>query len=263
MTTVETRSIATPMGRVSYSETGEGRSLVLLHSLLTDRQAFDPVIPDLPGRVISVDLPGFGETDLVAPSIEDFAALIAGAVAEICPGEAPTVMGNGLGSFVALGMAIGHPDLVGALVLVGCGATFPEPARPAFANMIQLVETGGIAAVTPVALRRIYTDEYLDDHPEEAEERSRVMAHTDPTAFVEACRALLVVDFTETAAAVQARTLIVVGDQDQATPPDMARALDALLPHSVVVVLPELAHAPQLQDPRGFVNAIEKFLEGE
>jgi len=263
MTTVETRSGATPVGVVSYSETGEGRPFVLLHSLLTDRRAFDSVRPDLPGRVISLDLPGFGETDLVAPRIEDFAALMAGAVAEICPGEAPTVIGNGLGSFVALGMAIRHPDLVGRLLLVGCGATFPEPARPAFANMIHLVESGGMAAVTPVALRRIYTEDYVDDHPDEAEARSQVMAHTDPAAFVNACRALQVVDFTDTAAAVQAPTLIVVGDQDQATPPGMARTLDALLPHSDVVILPGVAHAPQLQDPEGFVNAVEQFLEGE
>ena len=263
MTTADTRSVATPVGRVSYSETGEGRPVVLLHSLLTDRRAFDLVVPDLPGRVISVDLPGFGETDLVAPRIEDFAALMAAAVAEICPGEAPTVMGNGLGSFVALSMAIGRPDLVGGLVLVGCGATFPEPARPSFANMIHLVESGGMAAVTPVALRRIYTEDYLEDHPAEAEERSRVMAHTDPSAFVNACRALQVVDFTDTATAVQAPTLIVVGDQDQATPPEMARSLDALLPNSDIVVLPGVAHAPQLQDPEGFVSAVEKFLEGE
>jgi len=263
MTTLETRSVVTPLGNVSYSETGEGRPLVLVHSLLTDRNAFDPVVPDLPGRVIAVDLPGFGETDLVAPRIEDFAALMAGAFAEICQGEAPTVMGNGLGSFVALGLAIGHPGLVGRLVLVGCGATFPEPARPAFANMIGLVESGGMASVTPMALRRIYTEDYLDDHPDEAEERTRVMAHTDPIAFVNACRALQVVDFTETATAVQTPTLIIVGNQDQATPPELARSLDALLPHSDIVVLPGVAHAPQLQDPEGFVNAVEKFLEGK
>jgi len=255
-------SVDTELGRVSYMETGSGTPLVILHSLLTDRRAFDGVLSSLPGRVIALDLPGYGLSDNVATSIEAFADQMAAAIAEICD-EPATVMGNGLGAFVALGLAIRHPDLVRRLVLVGAGATFPEHARPAFANMAQLVTTSGMAAVTPTALRRIFTDEFLETHPGEAAERVRVLEAADPDVFVTACLALQEVDFTDGASDLAIPTLIVVGEEDQATPPAMAATLDGLLPDSRVVVLPGIAHAPQLQDPDGFIQTISSFLEGE
>ena len=62
------------------------------------------------------------------------------------------------------------------LLLVGCGAGFPEPAKDAFTKMIEAVEAGGIEAVIPIALRRIFTETYLEQHPDMAEERADVLA---------------------------------------------------------------------------------------
>jgi 3-oxoadipate enol-lactonase len=120
-----------------------------------------------------------------------------------------------------------------------------------------------MSAVTPTALHRIFTDEFLDAHPEEAAERARVLEAADPEVFVTACLALQKVDFTKGSSSLAIPTLIVVGDEDQATPPAMAAFLDGLLPDSRVVVLPGIAHAPQLQDPEGFIETISSFLEEE
>jgi 3-oxoadipate enol-lactonase len=262
MTNQTAESVTTKKGRVSYAVTGEGPPLVMLHSLLTDRQAFDRVVDALPGRVLALDLPGFGETDHAPATIEAFADSVAAAIEEIGRDDSPpVVMGNGLGAFVALALAIRRPGLLRRLVLVGCGATFPPEARPALQRMIDLVESGGMAAVTSVALRRIFTDEYLDSHPEEAEERTRVLSATNTDAFVNACRALHRLDLTDEVGNVATPTLIVVGEDDQATPPAMAIGLHELLPNSRLVTMPGVAHAPQLQDPAGFVEVVEQFLE--
>lgn len=255
-------SVDTRNGLVSYAEQGEGPPIVLLHSLLTDRNAFDRVTGDLPGRVIAIDLPGFGETTLTGPSIEEYATLMSAAVHAISADEPVTVMGNGLGAFVALGIAIAGESSLDKLVLVGCGPAFPDSTKQAFAAMIDTVEAGGMSAVTPTALRRIFTEDYLADHPEQAEERAQVLAHTDPESFVTACRALLQVDFTDRLGDVDTPTLIVVGENDEATPPEMARALHDSLPDSKLVLLPGVAHAPQIQEPALFADSIRDFLEG-
>lgn len=256
-------TVETAHGPVTYAEQGEGTPLVLLHSLLTDRHAFDGVNSRLPGRVIAIDLPGFGGTALTEPSIDDYASFIDSAMRAICgEDESVTVMGNGLGAFVALGMAVGDDTILDRLILVGCGATFPEPARPAFGGMIEAVESGGMPAVTPIALRRMFTEQYLDTHPKEAEERSSVLAATDPEAFIRACRALQSVDLRDRLGNVEVPTLIIVGEEDQATPPQMAAELNDSLPASTLVVLPGMAHAPQIQDPAAFVDSIGHFLDG-
>jgi 3-oxoadipate enol-lactonase len=255
-------SVETTLGSVSYAEQGEGMPLLLLHSLLTDRRAFDRVVDDLPGRVIAVDLPGFGASNMTAPSIEDYAALINASVPAICGEDGlVTVMGNGLGAFVGLGMAVADGSRLERLILVGCGATFPEDAKPAFTGMIDAVRNGGMPAVAGTALRRIFTGEYLTQHPEEAEERSRVLAETNPEAFMRACHALQQVDFRERVGGVTTPTRIVVGLDDQATPPEMARDLHELMPDSTLVTLPEVAHAPQIQTPAAFVESIKDYLE--
>ena len=58
---------------------GEGRDLVLFHSLLTDRTVFDPVVPALARerRLTLVNLPGFGASSPAGPAIEDYADQVA------------------------------------------------------------------------------------------------------------------------------------------------------------------------------------------
>src|SRR5437660_1516904 len=55
-----------------------GRDLVLLHSLLSDRTAFDRIAPRLAleRRLWLVNLPGFGASAPAGPGLEDFAARI-------------------------------------------------------------------------------------------------------------------------------------------------------------------------------------------
>ena len=58
---------------------GRGRDLVLLHSLLSDRTAFDRIAPRLAAerRVWLVNLPGFGASAPAGPGLEQIADRIA------------------------------------------------------------------------------------------------------------------------------------------------------------------------------------------
>jgi 3-oxoadipate enol-lactonase len=252
--------VETGSGRVSYTESGTGAPIILLHSLLTDRRAFDPVLEQLEGRVIAMDLPGFGETTSVAPSIDDYAARVAELieVLGVDPGEV-TLIGNGLGAFVALGVAVHNQ--IGRLILIGCGKSFSEEARQVFANMAAAVGAGGMEAVVPTALLRIFTEDYLADHPDAGAERAAVLRQTDTEAFMVACQALQSVDYGAMASTIVAPVLIVVGEEDRATPPLMAHELHAVIPDSELVVIPGVAHAPQIQEPSKFMSVITPFME--
>lgn len=263
MTILGASIVDTPRGKVSYAETGEGPVRLALHSLLTDRTAFDGVAGRIGGRFITVDLPGFGATDPAEPDIDDYADRIAAFIETMGLERAGlTLIGNGLGGFVALGTAIHHGQMIDRLLLMGCGVGLPDPGKIAFANMIGAVETGGMEAVIPTALRRIYTEPYLEAHPELGEARAAVLRQTDPGAFLTACNALLALDYRALAPSVAHPTLIVVGEEDHATPPPLAEELHRLIPGSTLLRLPGVAHAPQIQDPAGFVDATRHFLDG-
>lgn len=254
--------VDTSLGRVSFGDHGEGPVRVVLHSLLTDRAAFERVAGGLGGRMIALDLPGFGATEPAPPDIDEYAHRVAAFIETMGLDDDLTLIGNGLGAFVALGTAIHHGDIFGRLLLVGCGAGFPETGRAAFGNMIEAVRSGGMEAVIPIALRRIFSESYLSQHPEMAEERASVLGRTDVEAFVTACTALGSLDYSALAPSVTNPTMIVVGEEDQATPPQLAEELHGLIEGSSLVRLPGVAHAPQIQDPEGFVKATQRFLEG-
>ena len=59
------------------------------------------------------------------------------------------------------------------------------------------------------------------------------------------------------------RTLIVVGEQDGATPPALANGLASRMPDATVLELPGVGHCPHVQNPDLFVSAIAPFLELE
>ncbi len=255
--------VTLPVGALSLTRTGEGPDLVVLHSLLTDRHAFDPVVPALAERwrVNLVDLPGFGESTGVDPTIDAYADAVGGLLAagDFDP-STTAVMGNGLGAFVGLGAAVRHGDRFERLVLVGCGLTFAPGDRQAFTRMAGAVAEGGMEAVVEVAVRRIYPEAHLDAHPELVEERRRVLLATDPDAFVNACRALGAVDYRPSASSIRNPTLIVVGTVDGPTPPALAREAHAGIAGSQLVELDGVGHAPQLQDPERLLGAVAGFL---
>jgi 3-oxoadipate enol-lactonase len=255
--------VDTANGAVSYDRVGDGPALILLHSLLSDRDVFSRIIPRLAERhtVFAVDLPGFGGTTPTGVGIDRQADVVGSLIETLDLGGSSTaVMGNGLGAFVALGTAIRHGERFGKLVLVGCGAGFSEAAKVPFHAMIDRVETGGMEAVLEVAVRRIFTEDFIDANPEMTEERRTVLRRTNPAVFMDACRSLIELDYTGEVGAIANPTLIVVGSEDSATPPSLGRDLAGRIPGAAFVELPGVAHAPQLQDPSGFLAVVEPFL---
>ena len=85
---------------------------------------------------------------------------MAEAVSDAAAGQDAIVLGNGYGGFVALQMAIRHPGIAAKFVLADCGAAFSEPGREAFRNMAAASKAKGLAAITDVAMRRLFAPDF-------------------------------------------------------------------------------------------------------
>src|SRR2546425_1472138 len=115
-------------GLLTAVRTGAGRDLVLLHSLLTDRRAFDPVLPTLTAkfRVTLFNLPGFHGSQAVTALLDAYAARIEAGFQEFDIKPDAVLIGNGFGGTGALAFALGHPDPSSRLRLGGAAARVPE-----------------------------------------------------------------------------------------------------------------------------------------
>ena len=249
-------------GTVNAAQIGEGTPLFLFHSLLSDRASFDAIAPNLSRsfRLIVPELPGFGRSQAVGGGLAEIADRMAEAVKDAAAGDEAIVLGNGYGGFVALQMAIRHPGIATKLILADCGAAFSEEGRQAFRNMAAASKAKGLAAITDVAMRRLFAPEFQERHPDLMRDRREAFLRTDTEVFQAACAALAELDLRPELARVKIPVLVLVGEHDEATPPPMSRELAAALPDARLKIIAGCAHVPQLQAPDVFLDAIGDFM---
>lgn len=242
---------------------GSGRDLVLLHSLLTDRSAFEKVLPALAARrrVWLVNLPGYGRSSPGSGGIEQYADRIAALLAALGLERGTDVLGNGFGGFVATALAIRHGTAFDRLIVADALAAFPEPAKQPLRTLADNVRNQGMAGALDIAIRRMFPEPFIAAHPDIVDERKRALEQAHAESFCNACMALVALDFAPHLAKIRNRTKVMVGALDRTTPPELARELARGIPGAQFMEIEGCGHCPQLERPEAFVAAIESFLD--
>ena len=255
-------AIAVGGGRLDVETRGEGRDLVLLHSLLADRSAFDRVVPHLSKtrRLTLVNLPGYGDSAPAGPRVEDYAERIGGLLAALRLPRDADVLGNGFGGFIAVALAARYGGRFDRLVVVDSLAAFPPPAKEPLRVLARNVAAQGMSGALDIAIRRMFPARFIAAHPEIVDERKRALEKADPVSFRTACQALVDVDLAPVLGSIRNPTLVMAGSDDATTPPALARELAAGIPGARFLEIPGCGHCPQIENPDAFIEALEGFL---
>lgn len=267
--------------RVSYVDVGEGTPIVLVHGTGGCWQNWlENIAPLSVGhRVIVVDLPGFGDSEmpLAQISFEGFADAVLGLSEQLELG-APTLVGHSMGGIVALEAARRRPDEVGAVVMVGGTAvTILEFARRPWAalrtpNLAKAVAgeiaVGGRrspswllrAAVSRPGLRRLSFWYVLDRPDWIAQDVLRELANgagrRGYLPAVAAHRRYRLPGRVDLACPL----LIVHGERDRLVSKRDLERFAATAPSAEVELISRAGHMPQLEMPRQFNQIVLGFL---
>jgi 3-oxoadipate enol-lactonase len=247
---------------VDVEHRGSGPDLVILHSLLAERSAFDRVAPELSQnrRVWLVNLPGYGASQPAGTSVEDYAERIATLLKALpLEGEAD-VLGNGFGGFIAVALAARHGALVRRLIAAPALAAFPEPAKQPLRGLAERVAKEGMSGALEVAIRRMFPERFIAANPSVVEERRQALMKADPACFRTACLALASLDLSPILKNITSETLVMAGSEDATTPPALARDLAARIQGAKFRELQDCGHCPQIENPALFVQVVEEFL---
>jgi pimeloyl-ACP methyl ester carboxylesterase len=250
-------------GALTAARIGQGRDIVVLHSLLADRHAFDPVLPALAEkhRVTLFNLPGFhGSEPVVTALLDAYVARIEDGFQEFGIDRDSILIGNGFGGTLALAFVLDHPERVAKLVVSNAAASLPDEVRRAVASMAQAAVAGGLAGVAALALQRVCAPAYFAAHPEAAETCKRALLGADAKAFADACKVLQDADLVPLLHRLEVPTLVIGGGQDAAIPPSLAKALAGKAPGAHYVELKDCGHCPPLEQPQQFLAAIREFV---
>jgi len=119
--TVPVRYLEAHGVRLRYIETGEGPPLVLLHTLRTQLDMFQKVVPGLASRfrVYALDYPGHGYSDIpnATYSADFFVTMVAHALDQLDIKDA-VVVGESIGGSIALLLAARHNPRVRRVVAI-------------------------------------------------------------------------------------------------------------------------------------------------
>ncbi|NJM07170.1 alpha/beta hydrolase [Candidatus Gracilibacteria bacterium] len=257
-------------GKLYYEVAGDGEPLVLSHAGFVDSRMWDDQWDAFAQhyRVIRFDMRGCGKSDRAeAPIVrrDDLYHLL-----KHLGIERATLLGCSLSGEIILDIALEHPELVTALVVVSAVPSGfelqGEPPRYLM-EMMAAIGQGDLTRASELQ-NRIWIDgpfresDQVDPHIQARAAEMNRIALANGT--------LLNVDLSplkplnppavQRLTAVQASTLIIVGELDH---PEVLRAADvmtATIPGSRKEIMPNCAHLLNMEQPATFNQIVLDFL---
>lgn len=260
-----------------YGPSDAETTVIAVHGFRGEHHGLEPVVAHLPGiRVISPDLPGFGETPPL-PGIEHDLAAYVGWLREFVGAVAPgaIILGHSFGSIVvsaavAEGMPapsvilvnpIGAPALEGprgiltrlAIFYYWAGARLPARLGDALLRnkVIVRVMSVSMAKTKDPELRAFIHDQH-DTYFSRFADRDMLR-----DAFVTSVSH----DVSEFAARIVQPTLLIAAERDDITPIEAERRLAQLFADAELVEIPDVGHLIHYETPAVAAEAIRRFLD--
>ena len=245
----------------------EAPVLLLANSIGTSFHVWDAMMPDLAQRyrVLRYDMRGHGLSD--ATPVPEGAPgysmdLLAGDALALLDGlgiARAHVCGLSIGGMMAQRLAARAPERVNRLVLCDTAPVIGPPSL--WDERIAVIRSGGLAPLAPGVMTRWFTPELRAAQPDLVRGYVNMVARTTLDGYIGCALALRDADLRAGAATIRAPTLVVVGDQDMATPLADAQWLADTIPGAVLSVIAKAAHIPCVEQPDALARVLRAFLE--
>jgi pimeloyl-ACP methyl ester carboxylesterase len=248
-----------------YSLEGAGPPLFLIHGIGAARDVWRFLIPLLREHftVVSYDLRGhgtspkpdggFGLDDLV----NDLER-----VRERTGIEQAHFAGHSLGGMIGPAYAREHPERVLSLGLLSTAAGRSEEDSAKVWAVVRAMEEKGVPQVLDTLVQRWYSDAFIAAHPDVVERRLKQVVETDAEVFMNVFRIYAGTEMMPWLHEVTARALVLTGALDGGCNPRLNRLIADALPHSELVILPDLKHAILLEAGQEVAAHMIRFIKG-
>ena len=238
---------------------GSGPSVVLVHGFTQTRNCWGPVATDLEAdhTVIRVDAPGHGMSSEVLAGLRGGSRMIAD------QGGEGVYVGYSMGGRYLIHLALGNPELVRGLVLIGATAGIDDPAERA--------QRAAADAATAERIREVGLLQFVKDWVAQPmfagipPERQFLMERMENT--VEGLENSLLQSGTgvqdptwDKLDRLEMPVLVVAGEHDEKYAALAQRMVDAIGPNATRSLVPGAGHAAHLEQPEAFLDVLRDWL---
>lgn len=258
------RTIKFKKGTVTFSDTGKGRVVVLLHGFLGSHQIWNSTIQSLSKsfRVIAIDLPGHGETDcfgyvhtmeLLAKSVK--------AVMDSLRLKKYVIIGHSMGGYAGLAFADMYPDNLKGLCLYHSSAyADSEEKKRDRTRSIKVVKANHKIYTTEV-IKNLFATKNFKYLKEEIAFAQKIAAKTSKQSIIAALEGMKDRPHRDMILGLaHFPVMMVIGEHDNVLPSSQLLEQADLIKNKHVLYLEHDGHMGFLESPKRSNDALKKFL---
>ena len=238
-------------------------AVVLHHPLATNLSFWDELTAALvpTHRVIRFDARGHGQTDAPVGTY-DFDTLAKDAVALLdhVGVRRAAFVGLSMGGMVGQFLGLHHASRFSCLALVSTSSRIPEEVRHMWGDRVAVARAQGMGSQVEPCIQRWVAAKARETRPDLVARFTAMIETTPLEGYAGWCGAIRTLDNTAKLNAITLPTLVVVGEEDPATPVAASQAIHTNIPSSKLVIMPGVSHMLSSENPAGFHAHILPFL---
>jgi 3-oxoadipate enol-lactonase len=253
------------VSRVGFTVDGPAGApwLVLGPSMGTTTAMWEPQVAVFARwfRVLRFDLRGHGGS-AVPPGPyriddlgQDLRALLDEQGIERC-----SYAGVSLGGMVGMWLASAVPDRVDRLALL-CTSAYLPPAR-GWTDRAAQARASGTGSLTDTVPLRWFTPGFPERKPDVYAGYQAMLAGIPDEGYAGCCEAIAAMDLRPDLGRITARTLVISGEDDLATPPPHGEAIAAAVAGAKFVTMAQTAHLANVEQPGLVLHLLAHHFRG-
>lgn len=250
---------------IDYRDEGSGLPVIFIHAFPLNQTMWDDQVAALRNRcrTITLDLRGFGHSD--APqgpySMDQMAADVRGLLSLINIDQA-LLVGLSMGGYVTLAFYRNYPDAVRAMVLADTRASADtHEARTRRIKSADKAEKEGSGAIAEDMVPLLLGHTTIETRPSIVGRVREMIQGNSPDGIAGAQRGMSTRrDSTYILPGIDAPVLIIVGSEDELTPPEEAESLRSGIPGARLRVIANAGHLSNLEQPEHFNAELIEFI---
>ena len=241
--------------------------VVLAHGVGLDHLTWEPQMAALTPhfRVLRYDLLGHGKTPHSPDtrSLLNFSRQLEQLLVHLDITQIYLV-GFSLGALIAQHFSAMHPGLVRRLVLLSAVYRASDAELAGVRRRLELTEANGISAVVDAAPNRWFSEPFQASHPDVMQAIRRQLLGNDLAGYLAGYRRIVHAneEIGDALRSVSCPTLVMTGELDVGSTPEMARRMERDLSDARVVILEGLKHMAAVESPAAVNEPLVAFLRG-
>ena len=240
----------------------ENIPIVFIHGVGLSHKIWEPQINSFNNTIIAYDILGHGNTPLTKSQIsfDDFSLQLLNLIDEL-KFEKIHLVGFSIGSLIARNFASNYNNRLESLTLLCSVFQRSKEQQQIVNNRFELSKKS--RTLSKQALKRWFTDDYINKNPNIYEKICSMLEENDMENFLKVYELFVKHQDNEKFENIKTKTLIMTGENDIGSTPEMSKNLSKKIANSKVKIVSNGKHLCGIECADDVNNAIKEHIKND